>query len=126
MELRKGFDEMAALAMLRSMGADDPTFIDRARRAPEFWGFYDPEPIGAAILTEHEIHIGVMRPGRVGFRVRRLVDEAMRSRRRLFAPIRIENRAAQRLALGCGFVCVAERAGYRLYGRLQWASSETR
>lgn len=119
MEVRQGFDLLAAQAMKRAMRTDDPTFIERAAQAREFFGFYDPEPIGAAVITDIEIHIGVTKPGRVGFAVRRLVKHALQTRERLYACFSADNRAVERLCVANGFLFLGEHNAHKVYGRLQ-------
>lgn len=115
MKIVKQFDPMAAEAMRDACGMkDDSTFLDRARKV-EFWSVYDPEPIGGVILDGWVIHAGVTRPGRLGFTIRKIVQDAMKSREYLIAPIQKGSHAAERLAQALGFKFHAEHKNHLIY-----------
>lgn len=112
MQERPGYDAACAAAAARAMADYDPSFAERARHT-EFWGLYDPQPVGAVIFEGNVIHVASLKP--CGFAVRRLVRHALQSRPILFAPIAAWNRPACRLAEGFGFQVGIESNGILLY-----------
>lgn len=119
MIVRKGFDMGAALAMRKAMEAVDPSrdrlFWRKVLNA-EFWGMYDPEPVGAVVLTGNRIHIACLRPQRCGFAARRILAEALKIQTTIFAPVKDWNEQAARFAQRLGFIYVGETPGWKLYG----------
>ena len=122
MQAIQGFDLAAVQAMQAAcapvLGAD-PTFIERARLT-DFWGLYDPEPVGGVILDGPWIHVGCTKGGRCGFVVRQLVEHALETRPALYAPIKQPNERANRLAEGLGFDLVLDTGLWKAFRRMKW------
>lgn len=103
-----GFDETAALAMVQAYGRPaSPAVIERLRNS-DFWGLYDPEPVGAVAITFDSqyspgMHVGCIHRGRAGHAVRRVVEAALQRYGQLYAEIRNDCETAIRLAIGLGF-----------------------
>ena len=124
MKAAQGFDLAAAQAMRSACHAIvglDPTFVLRASKT-EFWGLYDPEPVGGVILDGPWIHVGCTKPGRCGLVVRKIVKHALQSRTRLYAPIRQPNERANRLAIGLGFDLALDNGRWKVFRRTKWDS----
>jgi len=110
----RGFSLAAAMAMREAQGEQSPNFIRRCRRA-EFWGLYDPEPVGGIVIENGCIHVSSSRP--CGLAVRRVVRDALARHGTLYAPIRPGNERAKRLATGLGFAFWRELDGFEVYRR---------
>lgn len=97
----RGFDPVCAAVMRDACGfQDDDSFIERARET-EFYGLYDPEPVGAILIDEQFIHVGSLKP--CGFAFRRIVNDVLTRRPFLIAAIEGDRPRAVKLAKGMGF-----------------------
>lgn len=114
MQSRAGFDLECAKAAMRAMKTDETNFIDRCRDM-EFYGLYDPMPCGAVMIEGNIIHVASLRP--CGPTFKKIVTMALQSRDILFAPIRIDNHQAKRLAEGLGFKIGITEGVHHLYWR---------
>lgn len=114
MMAKRGFSLAAAVAMRDAQGEWSPDFIRRCRRA-EFWGLYDPEPVGGIVIEAGCIHVSSSRP--CGLAVRHVVRNALIRHGELCAPIRAGNERAIRLATGLGFTFWRELDGFDVYRR---------
>lgn len=118
---RFGFDERAALAMRSACGMDDDdTFVERARHT-EFWGLYNPDPVGG-VLIEMEgkrpvLHAGCLTRGHAGHAIKRIVKTALAKHGRLYAAMQVHSISAIRLTRGLGFTCLFTSGDWVIYGK---------
>lgn len=114
-ECRAGFDSEAAAVMERTQGDNPPAHIERCRGGL-FWALYhDGRACGGILIERNCIHVSSLRP--CGHAVRRVVRDYLKTSPILFAPIRPDNKRAQRLAIGLGFSFWQQMDGFNVYRR---------
>lgn len=113
----EGYYAEAAAIMEAVQPEPAPHMQDRLRRA-RFWAvFRHGRPVGGICIEHDCIHVGCQVP--CGLEVRQVVREWLRDKPVLYAPIRPDNHAAIRLALGLGFTFLAAANGFTVYQRLK-------
>jgi hypothetical protein len=125
----EGFDEAACEAMWRAYQTDESyeVFREKAQKAIWFWSLIDERPIGAVYfeidprLDAPVIHAAVETPGKAAASLERLIEQGIHRWGSLYAPARVSNVRACRLAEKFGFRAIAENGDARLYWRNSWA-----